>query len=975
MIRKSTWGKDNRKISLLLKLVVLLGGIIILGNLILGIISVVMSSTSLRETTEGYLRENALISANYVGATIDKRVSLLSELAKTNSITSMNWDEQKAFLTDQVNTLGYLDMAIIHPDLTAQYVISGESTQLSTRDIYTNAFNGESGISDITISKVTGEPVVLEVAPVTKDGHVVAILMGRRDGNTLTEITSHLNLGGTNYAFMFTKDGTINVHPNKQLVLDQVNIFDQVKNNGDLKDLGEKLQQVDLSTDNLIYYTYNGDKRITEFVPVPGTQWILGVGDYESSVYTNITHLQNALILITLFVLVVAMIAIYFTGKQIIKKPLVDLKEKAKHLALGHVDLDVQVKSTDEIGELTKAFGDIIESRKVQAQAAQRLADGDFNVKIEPLSDQDVLSESLISVIREMNKLYDGMTEISDATIAGRTVTTGKDVLYPGSFNEFMISMKKAIDSLTSMMDLARGHIYKIGRGEIPQIITETYPGNYQFFVDSINRCVEGLSALEESDRVLAMMSVNDYTQTITGECQGIYGQIAQSVNAVHEQMNETVNIIDHIAQGNTCDLNYLKNIGRRSNADVLIPGLIEMIEHISLLVEETRLMSELAIEGDLKNRGNAGKFSGDYALVIEGFNHTLDAITAPIEEAAGTLLELSCGNLNTSMVGTYSGDFNQIKVAMNKTIAFLKQYIDEITITLEAIGQGNLAQSIESEYLGDFLAIKNALNNITTTLNGTISEINSAAEQVLSGSSQISNAAQALSQGATQQAGAIQELTATIESIANETKRNAINANEADSTTRRVQNEVETSNVQMQKMVTAMAEINDSSKNISKIIKVIDDIAFQTNILALNAAVEAARAGEHGRGFAVVAEEVRTLAARSADAARTTSSLIQGSIIKVDTGSIIVDETAVSLREILMHIARVTDFVNQIAKSSNDQASELAQINQGINEVSQVVQTNSATAEESAAASEELSGQAEILKHMVGGFQLSQRY
>lgn len=302
---------------------------------------------------------------------------------------------------------------------------------------------------------------------------------------------------------------------------------------------------------------------------------------------------------------------------------------------------------------------------------------------------------------------------------------------------------------------------------------------------------------------------------------------------------------------------------------------------------------------------------------------------------------------------------------------SIISKPINQLLAVANKIADGDLEVTIDVNTKDEVGVLAQAFRRMSNNINEVMSNISSAAEQVASGSKQVSHSSMALSQGATEQASSIEELTASLEEISSQTRQNAQNANEANRIAEDAKANAIQGNSQMAGMLKAMDEINESSGSISKIIKVIDEIAFQTNILALNAAVEAARAGQHGKGFAVVAEEVRNLAARSANAAKETTAMIEGSIKKVEGGTRIANDTALALNQIVDGVAKVANLVNDIAVASNEQAAGITQINQGINQVSEVVQNNSATSEESAAASEELASQAELLKEQVSRFKL----
>ncbi|MEG1207031.1 MAG: methyl-accepting chemotaxis protein [Angelakisella sp.] len=344
-----------------------------------------------------------------------------------------------------------------------------------------------------------------------------------------------------------------------------------------------------------------------------------------------------------------------------------------------------------------------------------------------------------------------------------------------------------------------------------------------------------------------------------------------------------------------------------------------------------------------------------------------------PIDGVVDAALQIAKGNLDINVEVKSEDEIGILSQTFMGMSNNLKSIISDINYLLGEMADGNfqVATTIEDRYVGEYGNILKALKNINVNLSSTLAQINQASDQVASGSDQVSSGAQALSQGATEQASSIEELSATIAEISSHIKANANNAQVANTLADEAGAGVIESNQHMREMVTAMGEITNTSNEIGKIIKTIDDIAFQTNILALNAAVEAARAGAAGKGFAVVADEVRNLSQKSAEAAQNTTALIENAITAIANGTKIADQTAKSLQMVVEKSNMVQEKIGEIAIASDGQATSVVQVTQGVEQISSVVQTNSATSEESAAASEELSGQAQMLKTLVGRFKL----
>lgn len=391
----------------------------------------------------------------------------------------------------------------------------------------------------------------------------------------------------------------------------------------------------------------------------------------------------------------------------------------------------------------------------------------------------------------------------------------------------------------------------------------------------------------------------------------------------------------------------------------------------IKSLLTEVEFITNSVIDGKLDSRAKTELINFEFRPIADGINNLTAAFIKPINMAINNIERIGAGDIPEKIKDEYKGDFNRIKNSLNSCIEGLNGLI-ETNEVLNQMANNDLSKRVEGNYLGIFNEVKIRLNASLEAVNELLNQVLTTVEQVSSGAQQVADASQALSQGATEQASSLEEITSSMNEISSQTKINAESANQSNQLAIKSKEGSERGNEEMQALVKAMAEIGDSSKNISKIIKVIDEIAFQTNLLALNAAVEAARAGRHGKGFAVVAEEVRNLAARSAKAAKETAEMIENAIKKSDNGAEIATRTADALNEIKTGSTKVADIVGEIAAASNEQARGIAEINIGLSQIDKVTQANTASAEESASASEQLSGQAVQLKQLLSQFRLS---
>ena len=758
---------------------------------------------------------------------------------------------------------------------------------------------------------------------------------------------------------------------------------------------------------------YKGEYQLTAArkLNIPQLDWIIVAQDSHDEALGPVAKLMTTMIIVFLALVAgIFFFSLFISGK--ISKPILECSEVAVALAGGDFSKQVNVTSTDEVGELGKAINNAVvqtdEAQKAAQQATEEaevakgkaeVAAQEAEVAAQEAGEAKIVAEEAKAQAEESAQEAAAMAAKANSALEGSStafMTCDRDfnILYANPSTVEMVqrniehfnrqfrgfSLENLVGSSIDMFHVNPAHQrsilsnpanlphkaeIKVGDLDFSLNISamKDADGNYvgnslewenvtekkaaQAQAASLHSMVESVESnlmICDRDRVITYVNpsvvglLSRYESKLKERIPSFSSQnmVGRCIDEFHSNPAHQASLLSNPAhfpyktEINLGGIEFGLNAMALRDADGEFVGIaVEWLDNNDRAAyrDEVTSVIEAAKSGDLGKRGDVAAMSDIYKPMLQGINDIIDAIVEPI---------------------------------------------DELKTKLEDVAKGDLTAYVTGDYKGDHELLKKSLNSTLDNLNNIMGQVSTAAGQMAQGSSQVSDSSQSISQGATEQAASLEEITASMNEMSSQTTQNAENANQANQLAQSAQNGAETGNQMMNKMLKAMDDIDDSAQKISKIIKVIDEIAFQTNLLALNAAVEAARAGVHGKGFAVVAEEVRNLAARSANAAKETTELIEGSIKNVNAGSEVANNTSESLQEIVSGISKVTDLVGEIAAASNEQAQGINQVNQGLVQLDQVTQQNTANSEESAAASLELSEQANQLTELLKQFKLN---
>lgn len=560
-------------------------------------------------------------------------------------------------------------------------------------------------------------------------------------------------------------------------------------------------------------------------------------------------------------------------------------------------------------------------------------------------------------------------------------------------------TMKKKLENLQLKERISYGYrkviIMMLISGLLSIVVIGVLFGNMLHYVQNVNAADQAVKIcrinVNAAARNIREMALNDDTSTYDGYKQTVEELLAE-VDAELKSLKGTGVVSDADYQEYATSLSDWGNVGYSIMNDIMSGDKEKAIDAIhNECTPALNKTVEIAIRLDeLTDEVSSRTVRNTIVLAIVGFTgifvclglalvltkktskRVLTSILDPLHEIEKAAMELTEGNLHSTLEYHSEDEIGRLAHSMRKSIRILGSYVEDIDRVMKLFSEGSFDAQPEVEWKGDFIGILNSFMAFEKSMADTVRGIQRVSDEVTSGAEQVAASSNDLADGATNQAAVVEELTATVAGVSEQVEQNSKSANEISGRVEELGDAISESNGKMHEMVQSMHEINEASQQIDKIIATINDIASQTNLLALNASIEAARAGEAGKGFAVVADQVNVLADQSAQAAKESATLIETSVRAVEKGMTIAGETATHLEEVAESSKVITEAVSDIAETLETQTAEIRQINEGIEQINDVVQTNSATSEECAAASQEMSNEAENLREMIRKFKVA---
>ncbi|MDH4457172.1 MAG: methyl-accepting chemotaxis protein [Nevskia sp.] len=659
----------------------------------------------------------------------------------------------------------------------------------------------------------------------------------------------------------------------------------------------------------------------------------------------------------------------------------------------------------------------------VAASYLDRISKGDLPPAISEVyhGDFNAIKGNLNTCIAAVTALVADAGMLSTAAVEGKLATRADASKHQGDFRKIVQGVNETLDAVIGPLNVAASYVDRISKGDIPAPITDSYNGDFNTIKNNLNQAIDAVNKLVADADMLSTAAVQGKlaTRADASKHQGDFRKIVQGVNetldAVIGPLNVAASYVDRISKGDipapitdsyNGDFNTIKN------------NLNQAIDAVNKLVADAGMLSTAAVEGKLATRADATKHQGDFRKIVQGVNETLDAVIGPLGVAADVVDRIARGDIPPPITDSYNGDFNNIKNNLNTCISAVNMLvadagmlssaavegnlatradatkhqgdfrkivqgvnetldaviapINETGRVLSALAQGDLTETIRTNYRGDFDKMVQDTNRTVVQLSQIVSSIQQATASINLAAREIASGNIDLSSRTEQQAASLEETASSMEELTSTVRLNAENAKQANQLALGASDVARKGGMVVGEVVGTMSDIQASSKKIVDIISVIDGIAFQTNILALNAAVEAARAGEQGRGFAVVAAEVRSLAQRSAGAAKEIKTLIGDSVEKVGNGSRLVEQAGRTMEEIVSSVKRVTDIMGEISAASQEQSLGIEQVNKTVTQMDEVTQQNASLVEEASASARMLESQADGLAQAVAKFRLA---